>query len=106
MFTDKIECLIDIDKLRIYNILCGKRVFVVERGNVLATIKRDIESHVGDKVTLKANGGRRKVFVNKGTIERAYPSIFVIRLENDAQRTVTYSYSDVLTKTVQLVFSA
>ncbi|KAJ53297.1 uncharacterized protein Veg [Clostridium tetanomorphum] len=77
----------------------------MERGNVLAAIKRDIESHVGESVTLKANGGRRKTFVNKGTIEKTYPSIFVIRLENDTQRTVTYSYSDVLTKTVQLVYA-
>jgi uncharacterized protein Veg len=90
---------------RIYNIKCGKRVFVVERGNVLDSIKKDIEDHVGDKVTLRANGGRRKVFVNSGIIEKAYPSIFVIRLESDTQRKVTYSYSDVLTKTVQLVFA-
>lgn len=87
-----------------YNVICGKRVFIVEKANVLATIKKDIESHVGQKVTLRANGGRRKVLINKGTIEKTYPSIFVIRLENDTQRTVTYSYSDVLTKTVQIQF--
>lgn len=73
--------------------------------NVLVTIRKDIQDHVGDKVTLKANGGRRKVFVNEGVIEKAYPSIFVIRLENNDQRKVTYSYSDVLTKTVQLEFA-
>ena len=50
---------------------------------MLASIRKNIENHVGDKVTLKANGGRRKVFVNKGVIEKAYPSIFVIRLENE-----------------------
>lgn len=72
---------------------------------MLASIKKDIESHVGEKVTLKANGGRRKILINKGTIEKVYPSIFVIRLEDDTRRTVTYSYSDVLTKTVQLVFA-
>lgn len=76
----------------------------MEKKNVIDTIKKDIESHVGDKVTLKANGGRRKTFVNQGTIEKAYPSIFLIRLEDDTQRKVTYSYSDVLTKTVQLDF--
>lgn len=76
----------------------------MEGSNVLASIRKNIENHVGDKVTLKANGGRRKVFVNEGTIEKAYPSIFVIRLKSDTQRKVTYSYSDVLTKTVQLVF--
>jgi uncharacterized protein Veg len=77
----------------------------LERSNVLATIKKDIEEHVGERVTLKANGGRRKILVNNGVIEKTYPSIFVIRLENDTRRTVTYSYSDVLTKTVQIVFA-
>jgi uncharacterized protein Veg len=88
-----------------YNVCCGKRVFDMKSGNVLASIKQDIESHVGERVTLKANGGRRKVFVNNGIIEKTYPSIFVIRLDSNIRRTVTYSYSDVLTKTVQLVFA-
>jgi len=80
-------------------------VFTLEKHNVLAVIKKDIESHVGERVTLKANGGRRKVLVNNGIIEKTYQSIFVIRLESDNNRTVTYSYSDVLTKTVQIVFA-
>ncbi len=87
-----------------YNVKCRKGVLNMERKNVIANIKRDIESHVGERVTLKANGGRRKTFVNEGVLEEAYPSIFVIRLEDDTQRKVTYSYSDVLTKTVQLDF--
>ncbi|SFC33763.1 Veg family protein [Clostridium uliginosum] len=70
----------------------------------ISSIKKDIERHIGEKVTLKANGGRKKILVNDGVIESVYPSIFVIRLKSDTQRTVTYSYSDVLTKTVQLVF--
>ena len=53
---------------------------------------------------MRITGGRKKILVNDGVLESAYPSIFVIRLENDTQRTVTYSYSDVLTKTVQLFF--
>ena len=77
----------------------------METVKTIAAIKRDIEDHIGDKVTLKANGGRKKILVNNGVIESAHPSIFVVRLENDIQRTVTYSYSDVLTKTVQLYFA-
>ena len=76
----------------------------MEKIKTISTIKKDIERHIGEKVTLKANGGRKKILVNDGVLESAYPSIFVIRLENDTQRTVTYSYSDVLTKTVQLFF--
>ena len=77
----------------------------MENIKTIATIKRSIEDHVGEKVTLKANGGRKKILVNNGVIESAHPSIFVVRLESDNQRTITYSYSDVLTKTVQLYFS-
>lgn len=70
----------------------------------LATIKKNLENHVGEKVMLKANGGRKRILVNEGVLEGVYPSIFVVRLENDTPRTVTYSYSDVLTNTVQLNF--
>lgn len=77
----------------------------MERNKTLANIRRDIESHVGEKVTLKANGGRKKILVNDGVIESVHPSIFVVRLESDTQRTVTYSYSDVLTKTVLLYYA-
>ncbi|GFP77368.1 MULTISPECIES: Veg family protein [Clostridium] len=76
----------------------------MEKSKTLSSIRKDIEGHIGEKVILRANGGRRKVLVNNGVLESVYPSIFVIRLETDTQRTVTYSYSDVLTKTVQLVF--
>jgi len=46
----------------------------VKIGNVLTTIKKDIEGHVGEKVTLKANGGRRKIVVNDGVLEKTYDS--------------------------------
>ena len=77
----------------------------MEGNKTLANIRKDIENHVGEKVTLNANSGRKKILVNDGVIESVHPSIFVVRLENDNQRTVTYSYSDVLTKTVSLYYA-
>ncbi|MFU0824903.1 Veg family protein [Clostridium sp.] len=77
----------------------------MEGRNILATIKNEMDDHIGEKVTLRANNGRRKIIVSNGVLEKTYPSIFVVRLEDDTQRTVTYSYSDVLTKTVQIDFA-
>ena len=77
----------------------------MEGNKTLANIRKDIENHVGEKVTLKANSARKKILVNDGVIESVHPSIFVVRLENDNQRTVSYSYSDVLTKTVSLYYA-
>lgn len=77
---------------------------MLEKNTTIASIKKYLEAHIGEKVTLKANGGRKKIFIDSGVLEGVYPSIFVVRLETGAQRTVTYSYSDILTKTVQLYF--
>ncbi len=77
----------------------------MDKINVLAAIKNEIDDHIGEKVTLRANNGRRKIIVSNGILEKTYTSIFVVRLEDDTQRTVTYSYSDVLTKTVQIDFA-
>lgn len=73
---------------------------------ILSAIKKDIDSHVGEKILLKANSGRRKVVVREGILEQTYPNIFVVRVEgNDStSRTVSYSYSDILTQTVQIVY--
>ncbi len=70
----------------------------------LDRIKKDVESYVGEKVRLKANKGRKKTFVKEGVLEQTYPSIFVVKFDGnqDAVRRVSYSYSDILTETVEL----
>lgn len=74
---------------------------------ILNAIKKDIDEHIGEKVLLKANSGRRKVVVREGVLEKTYPNIFVIRVEgsDNTSRTISYSYSDILTQTVQLVYN-
>ncbi len=73
--------------------------------NDLTQIKRDIETCIGQKVQLKANKGRKKAFIREGVLENTYPSIFIVKFENDyeATRRVSYSYTDILTKAVELV---
>lgn len=73
---------------------------------LLDSIKTNMDEHVGEKVLLKANSGRRKVIVKEGILEKTYPSIFIIRIEgsDNTSRTVSYSYSDILTHNVQLEF--
>lgn len=77
---------------------------MIERGE-LFQIKRDIEGCIGEKVQLRANKGRKKSFIREGVLENTYPSIFVVKFENeyDNTRRVSYSYTDILTKAVELV---
>jgi uncharacterized protein Veg len=71
----------------------------------LFEIKKDMENFVGGKIKLRANKGRKKSFVREGILESTYPSIFIVRFENDYEsvRRVSFTYSDVLTKAVEVV---
>jgi len=72
----------------------------------LADIKKALDSNLGKRLLLKANGGRRKTVERFGTLAETYPSVFVIELDQDenAFERVSYSYADILTETVQLTF--
>ena len=72
--------------------------------NSLTKIKKDVEDSVGKKVILKANKGRKKIIVREGILESAYPSIFVVKISDqyDSVRRVSYTYSDILTETVEV----
>ena len=78
--------------------------WMIEKSD-LYQIKCYIENSVGEKVKLSANKGKKKSFVKEGIIENSYPNIFTIKFENefDMTRRVSYSYTDVLTKSVELV---
>lgn len=71
--------------------------------NALVQIRKELEAYVGEKIRLRANRGRRKTFEKEGVLENTYPSIFVIRVdeENYHQR-LSFSYADILTETVEL----
>ncbi len=71
--------------------------------NVLEKIRRDMDSFVGQEVSLKANTGRKKVFQVKGILEQTYPKVFVVKFrERQVERRVSYSYADLLTEVVEI----
>lgn len=67
----------------------------------ISNLKTDILDKVGQKIIVKGSLGRSKTFEKEATIEKAYPNIFVVRYEEN-DRNVTYSYTDILTRTVEV----
>ena len=67
----------------------------------ISNLKTDILEKVGQKIIVKGSLGRSRTFAKEATIEKAYPNIFVVRYEEN-NRNVTYSYTDVLTRTVEV----
>lgn len=71
----------------------------------LGNVRRALNKHVGSKVLVKSNLGRHKYDVMEGIITETYPCIFLIQVKNeeeDSVQTLSYSYTDVITKDVQL----
>ena len=67
----------------------------------IANLKTDIGDIIGQKIIVKGDLGRNKSFEKKAIVEKAYPNIFVVKYEEN-ERNVTYSYTDVLTRTVEV----
>ncbi|MBW6463160.1 MAG: Veg family protein [Dethiobacteria bacterium] len=74
--------------------------------DVLFEIRKKLESHIGERIKLRANRGRRKTYEKEGVLESIYPSIFIVRVdENNYFQRLSFSYADVLTETVELSFN-
>jgi uncharacterized protein Veg len=72
--------------------------------NALAEIRRDLETHVGERIWVKANRGRRKTVIREGILTNIYPYHCLIELNDEKYpvKVVSVSYADVLTQTVEL----
>ena len=67
----------------------------------ISNLKTDINDMIGQRIMVKGSLGRSKEFAKEGTIEKAYSNLFVVKYEED-NRNVTYTYTDVLTRTVEM----
>lgn len=69
--------------------------------NDITSLKTDITEKIGQKIIVKGALGRSKFFEKEATIEKTYPNLFIVKYD-DEERNVTYSYKDVLTRTVEV----
>ena len=67
-------------------------------------VRNDIQQIIGSKVRLETNKGRHKSVIIKGVVANVYPSIFTVQMNegSDPSRKLSFSYTDVLTNTVEI----
>lgn len=65
-------------------------------------IKDKIDSRIGDNVKVIYNGSRNKKEEYSGVITETYNYIFVVKMEGNEKK--SFSYSDVLTNTIEIFF--
>ncbi len=69
--------------------------------NDITNLRGDIEEKVGQKIIVKGTLGRSKFFEKEATLQKAYPNLFVVKYDAE-EGNATYSYTDVLTRTIDL----
>ena len=73
--------------------------------NDVNNVRNAVMNQTGKRVKIRINRGRHKIDVTEGIISETYPSIFLIKIQDSKDmpiRTVSYSYTDILTKDVEL----
>lgn len=71
----------------------------------ISLVRKQVDKYIGSKVLIKANKGRKRVVIKEGVLQSTYPSIFIVKVQNefhDTYRTVSYSYTDIITNNVEL----
>jgi len=71
----------------------------------ISKLKDYIDGFVGAKVKVKANKGRKRIDENVGVLEKAYPNVFVVKVNDETcstERRLSYNYTDIITKSIEL----
>ena len=67
------------------------------------TIKEELLDHIGDEAIIKCNLGRNKIAEYNVTIKKTYDYIFLVEVKDKSNSFVkSFSYSDVITKTINI----
>ena len=68
-------------------------------------VKNELNNHIGKRAVIKYNLGRNKYEKYDVTIKELYNNIFLVELKyNDDTFVKSFSYTDVITKTIKIDF--
>ena len=91
---------------------CGGGTLLVDGGismivkSDIDACKRGLEEHIGHRIRLTSNGGRKRMIIHEGILDHCYPNVFTVRCTRPANSTsqeiISYSYVDILTKVVRV----
>jgi len=71
---------------------------------MIEKIKENMEGHIGEEVKIVFNGGRNRVEEYQAIITEMYNFIFVVKLQNEVNEVKSFTYSDILTQTIEIYY--
>ena len=68
-------------------------------------VRASVHQQCGKKVMIQLDRGRNKVDIQEGVIQKAYPSVFTILVDDEqdnAPQLLSFSYSDIITRDIRM----
>ncbi|MBR7164031.1 MAG: Veg family protein [Clostridia bacterium] len=70
-------------------------------------VKNILSQNEGKRIRLSAKRGKNREIIRFGIIKETYPSIFIVALDSvsdfaDSVRTMSFGYTDLLTKSIEI----
>lgn len=70
---------------------------------MIAKIKKDLQKEIGKPLHFRFNGARNQIEEFDGCIENTYNFIFTIKTIGEIERVKSFTYSDVLTLSLEIL---
>ena len=67
-------------------------------------VKKSLQPFVGCEIELDVNIGRNRIVSYKGELESIYKNVFVVRVEDNDERRLSFNYVDLMTGNVVVAF--
>ena len=67
-------------------------------------VKEKLNSHIGKEAIIKYSLGRNKYEKYKVVIKELYKNIFLVEVKDENKEINSFTYSDVITKTIKIDF--
>lgn len=68
-------------------------------------IRNVLGDNIGRHMCLRCVKGRKRYVINNCVLDKVYPGIFVVKIADShtgAVKTMSFGYSDILTKTIEI----
>lgn len=70
----------------------------------IENVKRVLHNYIGEEVEIKYNLGRNKYEKYRVVIKELYNYVFIVEVNNPMNQIKSFSYSDVINKTIRIHF--
>ena len=71
----------------------------------ISKVRASVHQQCGNRVKIQLDRGRNKVDIQEGVIQKAYPSVFTILVDDEqdnASQLLSFSYTDIITKDIRM----